>query len=58
MDAEYLLTIAPTGTTSLMTQLQVVSNLYSCLYIRGVVGKSKPAGRVDFIDEVGDGWEE
>jgi ribonucleoside-diphosphate reductase alpha chain len=54
------LTIAPTGTTSMMTQTTSgIEPAFSCCYKRRrKVNPNDPEVRVDFIDEVGDAWEE
>lgn len=55
-----LLTIAPTGTTSLMTQTTSgIEPVFRPFYIRRrKVNPNDPETRVDFIDEQGDKWEE
>ncbi len=55
-----LLTIAPTGTTSLMTQTSSgIEPVFMPVYKRRrKVNPNDPETRVDFIDEVGDSWEE
>ncbi len=55
-----LLTIAPTGTTSLMTQTSSgIEPVFLPVYKRRrKVNPNDPQVRVDFIDEVGDSWEE
>ncbi len=55
-----LLTIAPTGTTSLMTQTSSgIEPVFMPVYKRRrKVNPSDKEARVDFIDEVGDSWEE
>jgi ribonucleoside-diphosphate reductase alpha chain len=55
-----LLTIAPTGTTSLMTQTSSgIEPVFLPVYKRRrKVNPNDPHVRVDFIDEVGDNWEE
>jgi ribonucleoside-diphosphate reductase alpha chain len=55
-----LLTIAPTGTTSLMTQTTSgIEPVFMPVYKRRrKVNPNDPQVRVDFIDEVGDSWEE
>lgn len=55
-----LLTIAPTGTTSLMTQTSSgIEPVFMPVYKRRrKVNPNDPEVRVDFIDEVGDSWEE
>nr|WP_321453608.1 adenosylcobalamin-dependent ribonucleoside-diphosphate reductase [uncultured Carboxylicivirga sp.] len=54
------LTIAPTGTTSLMTQTTSgIEPVFLPVYKRRrKVNPNDPESRVDFIDEVGDSWEE
>ncbi len=54
------LTIAPTGTTSLMTQTTSgIEPVFLPVYKRRrKVNPNDPEVRVDFIDEVGDSWEE
>ncbi|WP_016776957.1 adenosylcobalamin-dependent ribonucleoside-diphosphate reductase [Anaerophaga thermohalophila] len=55
-----LLTIAPTGTTSLMTQTSSgIEPVFLPVYKRRrKVNPNDPQVRVDFVDEVGDSWEE
>ncbi len=55
-----LLTIAPTGTTSLMTQTTSgIEPVFLPVYKRRrKVNPSEKGVRVDFVDEVGDSWEE
>ncbi|MCW3805829.1 adenosylcobalamin-dependent ribonucleoside-diphosphate reductase [Plebeiibacterium marinum] len=55
-----LLTIAPTGTTSLMTQTSSgIEPVFMPVYKRRrKVNPNDPETRVDFVDEVGDSWEE
>jgi ribonucleoside-diphosphate reductase alpha chain len=55
-----LLTIAPTGTTSLMTQTSSgIEPVFMPVYKRRrKVNPNDPEIRVDFVDEVGDSWEE
>ncbi|MDR2011366.1 MAG: adenosylcobalamin-dependent ribonucleoside-diphosphate reductase [Bacteroidales bacterium] len=55
-----LLTIAPTGTTSLMTQTTSgIEPVFRPFYVRRrKVNPNDPESRVDFIDEQGDKWEE
>lgn len=55
-----LLTIAPTGTTSLMTQTSSgIEPVFMPVYRRRrKVNPNDPESRVDFVDEVGDSWEE
>ncbi|WP_075591498.1 adenosylcobalamin-dependent ribonucleoside-diphosphate reductase [Labilibacter marinus] len=55
-----LLTIAPTGTTSLMTQTSSgIEPVFMPVYRRRrKVNPNDPEIRVDFVDEVGDSWEE
>ena len=55
-----LLTIAPTGTTSLMTQTTSgIEPVFMPVYKRRrKVNPNDPKVRVDFVDEVGDSWEE
>ncbi|MDA3909841.1 MAG: adenosylcobalamin-dependent ribonucleoside-diphosphate reductase [Bacteroidales bacterium] len=55
-----LLTIAPTGTTSLMTQTTSgVEPVFMPVYRRRrKVNPNDPNVRVDFVDEIGDKWEE
>jgi len=55
-----LLTIAPTGTTSLMTQTTSgIEPVFMPVYKRRrKVNPNDPESRVDFVDEVGDSWEE
>jgi ribonucleotide reductase alpha subunit len=54
------LTIAPTGTTSLMTQ--TTSGIEPCFMIaykrRTKINPNDPETRVDFVDDVGDSWQE
>ncbi len=54
------LTIAPTGTTSLMTQTTSgIEPVFLPVYKRRrKVNPNDPEVRVDFVDEVGDSWEE
>ncbi len=54
------LTIAPTGTTSLMTQTTSgIEPVFMPVYTRRrKVNPNDPGTRVDFIDEIGDSWEE
>ena len=54
------LTIAPTGTTSLMTQTTSgIEPVFMPVYKRRrKVNPNDPQVRIDFIDEVGDAWEE
>jgi ribonucleoside-diphosphate reductase alpha chain len=54
------LTIAPTGTTSLMTQTTSgIEPVFLPVYKRRrKVNPNDPESRVDFVDEVGDSWEE
>lgn len=54
------LTIAPTGTTSLMTQTSSgIEPVFLPVYKRRrKVNPNDPEVRVDFVDEVGDAWEE
>jgi len=54
------LTIAPTGTTSLMTQTTSgIEPVFLPVYKRRrKVNPNDPETRVDFVDEVGDSWEE
>ncbi len=54
------LTIAPTGTTSMMTQTTSgIEPAFSCYYKRRrKVNPNDPEVHVDFVDEVGDTWEE
>jgi len=55
-----LLTIAPTGTTSLMTQTTSgIEPVFLPVYKRRrKVNPNDKNSRVDFVDEVGDSWEE
>ncbi|WMI67081.1 adenosylcobalamin-dependent ribonucleoside-diphosphate reductase [Aestuariibaculum sp. YM273] len=55
-----LLTIAPTGTTSLMTQTSSgIEPVFMPVYKRRrKVNPNDKEVRVDFVDEVGDSWEE
>ncbi len=55
-----LLTIAPTGTTSLMSQTSSgIEPVFMPVYKRRrKVNPSDKDARVDFVDEVGDSWEE
>ncbi len=55
-----LLTIAPTGTTSLMTQTSSgIEPVFLPVYKRRrKVNPNDPKVKIDFIDEVGDHWEE
>jgi len=55
-----LLTIAPTGTTSLMTQTSSgIEPVFLPVYKRRrKVNPNDKDSRVDFVDEVGDSWEE
>ena len=55
-----LLTIAPTGTTSLMTQTSSgIEPVFMPVYKRRrKVNPNDKNVRVDFVDEVGDSWEE
>ncbi|WP_310992445.1 adenosylcobalamin-dependent ribonucleoside-diphosphate reductase [Aequorivita marina] len=55
-----LLTIAPTGTTSLMTQTSSgIEPVFLPVYKRRrKVNPNDKNARVDFVDEVGDSWEE
>ncbi|TAJ14887.1 adenosylcobalamin-dependent ribonucleoside-diphosphate reductase [Marinilabiliaceae bacterium JC017] len=55
-----LLTIAPTGTTSLMTQTSSgIEPVFMPVYKRRrKVNPNDPEVRIDFVDEVGDSWEE
>jgi ribonucleoside-diphosphate reductase alpha chain len=55
-----LLTIAPTGTTSMMTQTTSgIEPVYMLVYRRRrKVNPNEKEVRVDFVDEVGDHWEE
>ena len=55
-----LLTIAPTGTTSLMTQTSSgIEPVFMPVYKRRrKVNPNDKDVRVDFVDEVGDSWEE
>ena len=54
------LTIAPTGTTSMMTQTTSgIEPVFSCGYNRRrKVNPNNSEAHVDFIDEMGDTWEE
>ncbi|MBB3186499.1 adenosylcobalamin-dependent ribonucleoside-diphosphate reductase [Microbacter margulisiae] len=54
------LTIAPTGTTSMMSQTTSgIEPAFSCVYSRRrKVNPNDADVHVDFIDEVGDAWEE
>lgn len=54
------LTIAPTGTTSLMTQTTSgVEPAFSLIYKRRrKINPNDPAGHIDFVDENGDSFEE
>ena len=54
-----LLTIAPTGTTSLMTQTTSgIEPVFRPFYTRRrKVNPNDPEIRVDFVDEQGDKWE-
>lgn len=55
-----LLTIAPTGTTSLMTQTSSgIEPVFLPVYKRRrKVNPNDQGAKVDFVDEVGDSWEE
>jgi ribonucleoside-diphosphate reductase alpha chain len=55
-----LLTIAPTGTTSLMTQTSSgIEPVFMPVYKRRKkVNPNDKGSRVDFVDEIGDSWEE
>ena len=55
-----LLTIAPTGTTSMMTQTSSgIEPVFMVSYMRRKkVNPNDQNSRVDFVDEVGDSWEE
>lgn len=55
-----ILTIAPTGTTSLMTQTTSgIEPVFRPFYTRRrKVNPNDPEARVDFVDEQGDKWEE
>lgn len=55
-----LLTIAPTGTTSIMTQTTSgIEPVFMVSYKRRrKVNPNDQSSRVDFVDEVGDAWEE
>lgn len=55
-----LLTIAPTGTTSLMTQTTSgIEPVFMPVYRRRrKVNPNDPNVRVDFVDDIGDKWEE
>lgn len=55
-----LLTIAPTGTTSLMTQTSSgIEPVFLPVYKRRrKVNPNDKDARIDFVDEVGDSWEE
>jgi ribonucleoside-diphosphate reductase alpha chain len=55
-----LLTIAPTGTTSLMTQTSSgIEPVFMPVYKRRrKVNPNDKGARVDFVDDVGDSWEE
>jgi ribonucleoside-diphosphate reductase alpha chain len=55
-----LLTIAPTGTTSLMTQTSSgIEPVFLPVYTRRrKVNPNEKNTKVDFVDEVGDSWEE
>ena len=54
------LTIAPTGTTSLMTQTTSgIEPVFLPVYTRRrKVNPNDPESKIDFVDEVGDSWEE
>jgi len=55
-----ILTIAPTGTTSLMTQTSSgIEPVFMPVYKRRKkVNPNDKAARIDFVDELGDTWEE
>lgn len=55
-----LLTIAPTGTTSLMTQTSSgIEPVFMPVYKRRKkVNPNDKDARIDFVDEIGDSWEE
>ncbi len=55
-----LLTIAPTGTTSIMTQTTSgIEPVFMVSYKRRrKVNPNDKSSRIDFVDEVGDAWEE
>ncbi|HBX52738.1 MAG: ribonucleoside-diphosphate reductase, adenosylcobalamin-dependent [Bacteroidetes bacterium RIFOXYA12_FULL_35_11] len=55
-----LLTIAPTGTTSMMTQTTSgIEPVFSPVYKRRrKVNPNEKDSKVDFVDEMGDSWEE
>lgn len=55
-----LLTIAPTGTVSLMTKTTSgIENLFKPYYTRRrKVNPTDPNIRIDFVDELGDSWQE
>jgi len=55
-----LLTIAPTGTTSLMTQTSSgIEPVFMPVYKRRKkVNPNDKTARIDFVDELGDAWEE
>ena len=55
-----LLTIAPTGTTSMMTQTSSgIEPVFMVSYMRRKkINPNDQNSRVDFVDEVGDSWEE
>ena len=55
-----LLTIAPTGTTSMMTQTSSgIEPVFMVSYTRRKkVNPNDQNSRIDFVDEVGDSWEE